>query len=70
MRLQTLGELSGLSSVRTGERHTEGVCAEVKWWQTVHQGDEREHVTSGGRGYIREMSVSVLQVAADGTSGR
>ena len=41
-----------------------------KWWQRVHQGDESERVTSGGRGYIREMSVSVLQVAADGTSGR
>ena len=41
-----------------------------KWWWTVHQGDERERVTSGGRGYIREMSVSVSQVVAEGTSGR
>ena len=41
-----------------------------KWWRMVHHGDEREHVTSSGRGYVREMSVSVLQVVADGTSWR
>ena len=40
-----------------------------KWWRTVHQGDESERVTSGGGRYIREMSMSVLQVVADGTQG-
>ena len=50
-----MGELSRLSSVRTRELHTEGVCAEG--W-------------SGGRRYIREMSMSVLQVVAECTSWR
>ena len=33
----------------------------------VRQGDESERVTSGGGQYIREISVSVLQVVAEGT---